>query len=148
MYICERCERTYEEESAVSYDSDHINVGCGVPLCVRNEAVLSNCSYCGGYLVEADECVICGEYFLDDGNNGVCNECLEYYATFENAIRYGYDEKEEVKLNSYLLHEFSTSQIEAILQRELEDAIQLNKELSYEEFCLQDKWSFADWVKK
>jgi DNA-directed RNA polymerase subunit RPC12/RpoP len=74
MYICVECGRIMEDYS--SWTEPHGEDMCG-------------CSYCGGEVEEAKECVICGEYHLEeDLTNGICELCSQEQIDCARAFRY------------------------------------------------------------
>lgn len=149
MLICDRCGQVIAEEDLdLTHDRDYVNNGVGRE-CVRDDEFYKECG-CGGDWVDATECKVCGEWFNDEHYRKVCDDCLDENATFENAIKMGDEEycQHEVKINGYLANEFSTDQIEAILERELVEAEKLGTALSYREYLFNDKDAYADWLNK
>lgn len=134
MYICKECGDTYTENDAPKY-KDFTRFG--------EKHFIDDC-FCGGELVEANECEICGEYTA----NTFCEDCLTEYQKPIKAKAYGDTRKESVEINGYLAFEFTASQIEEILWRELQSAIILGAENKAKEFCGDDIVHFEDWLKK
>ena len=48
-------------------------------------------------------------YAIDDLEWEICEDCYEYYYTFENAINFGDKNKKQIKLTGYLASEFDSS---------------------------------------
>jgi len=138
MLICDRCGALMNEDDA-QYDTRNSDVGDFIKCCS-----------CGGDWIEATECKICGEWFNDEKSRNVCDYCLEENATFENALKMGDEEdcQENIKLNGYLIAEFSKSRIEQILTNILRETQDLKLPLKYEKFLLGDKDYFAEWLEK
>lgn len=79
MYICVECGRITEDYS--SWTEPHGEGMCG-------------CSRCGGEVEEARECVICGEYHLEeDLTNGICESCCEKQFDYGIALKYLVEKK-------------------------------------------------------
>lgn len=133
-YICEECEKVIDEEELETYKEPHgevFNMWC----------------YCGGEYVPAETCELCGEPCLKI-YSGVCAECLNDCAELEEAIDYGEQNKKEILINGYLAREFTLEEIELILMREVREEKRLGLKLKYEEFCLEDKCDFAEFLKE
>lgn len=102
MLICEDCGRLYDE-----YD-----VGCHREA--HGEVRGDDCR-CGGTLIEAGMCHICGDY-INPTENDLCEDCIENGMTVENAIEIGEMNREEVELNGFFLSFMSQRDIEDILE--------------------------------
>lgn len=103
----------------------------------------AECS-CGGEFVEADECELCGEWFLDDElTNGFCDDCLESEMTFENAEKFG---AEENCLNYFYECVLGIDKINEILGKYLREYNVASDETKATSFCKEDKYAFAEWL--
>lgn len=150
MVICEDCGAVLDENDLItskSYVSDYMG-GC--------YETYSVCT-CGGDVVEATQCEICGEYFRsDEMHDGICDECLEEEMTVENAIECGKDgsARLDISLNGFLASVFSKEKIDEILTEELEKLINISDcNANYvidraEEWCREDASYFAGWLKR
>lgn len=138
MYICKECTEVFDEPKPIESD-------CGYETSVGYAQVneeFSCCPHCGSEDIEiAKKCDICGEYTFE---NAVCDNCLEENATLENAIKYGNDEKVKVELNSFFAWSLSSAEINDILAQWCEEN---QGALFLKEFCSQNKYDFARWVK-
>lgn len=103
------------------------------------------------YEEELFECELCGGRELEeDINNGVCDRCLEKEISFIKAVEYGANRKEQVELNGFLFSQFTDREIEEILIEELKkygEVFPLKLRKGIEEYCLDDKWDFAEFIK-
>ena len=84
MMVCEDCGRAYND----FYGADDF----------YNE---DECRACGGALVEAVECPMCGEWA--PRSQELCNTCYESIKTVESAILAGESTKEFIDVNSFAL---------------------------------------------
>lgn len=79
MYICLECGEMFEDFT--TWTEPHGEQLCG-------------CPYCKGAYEEAKECVVCGEYYLEeDLTNGVCEDCAERMFYYDTALKYLQDKK-------------------------------------------------------
>ncbi len=103
MFICEECGIEYEDRIAFRLDLD--------------------CRKCGGRLLEAKECKVCGEYHIEDELiGGVCEDCIdEYRRDIDACAEIGSESRETVEINSFLLSFFDAKEIEAILLEHLKE---------------------------
>lgn len=105
------------------------------------------CPCCGSEdLEEGEECVCCGEVFPREEMYG--NVCLDCFFEYERKWKFWYNkceehsEKDTVKLNIFLLYQFTPEQIEEILLKELEKREKNSTNgISCEEFMTAD----TDW---
>ena len=149
MYICNRCGNLCEDDELPTYEED-FGFETGVGWKAMKQTFVDTCS-CGGDFVEARECALCGEYFDKEEGWRVCKHCLEEGATYENALAVGEENKDSVKINGFLANVFTESQIEEILQRELDQARKLTPTDINEQakqYCLDDSDYFGDWLEK
>lgn len=150
MVVCEDCGATLDENELVttrSYVSDYMG-GC--------YEYSTGCS-CGGPVTNAEQCVICGEYFKEDEmHDRICDECLKEEMTVDNAIECGKDgsARTEVSINGFLAFCFNQEEIDSLLTKALEDKIN-NSDAAVngaidnaEEWCKEDLSYFADWLKR
>lgn len=150
MYICDNCGCTCDDDDLPIYEEDY-GFETGIGFKSMKQTFVDNCS-CGGNFVEAQECEMCGEYFAeDDLEGGVCKECLEQNATFDNAIELGDENKDTVEINGFYASAFTLSEIEEILKRELVEAKKLAPDkinTDAKNYCLDDKSYFGEWLSK
>jgi predicted Zn-ribbon and HTH transcriptional regulator len=107
MLVCRECGYVFEEEEASNWVEEHGEENCGCPRCK-------------GEFEEAARCKICGEWFLDNGIDEVCEECKEQNLTYSNALKVGDKEKQTVEINGFLASVYSISEINDIIQRSYE----------------------------
>ena len=138
MYICERCKKEYDE--LPTYQED-FGYDVGIGRVQAWQTMVANCS-CGGDIVEATECEECGNLFIENGEQTICDECLEEYKTFDNAIKIGNKYKVRVNINQFLKMCFTEDEIEEILERELREAKKLGKSFNkeVEEYLNDNEW--------
>jgi len=103
------------------------------------------------HLVETKYCKICDKYYYDKDRevvNDICEYCLQEQANFNNALKYGEEQTQHLNINGFIASLLS----EETINKTLVDYIKLNKltrdELLAEQFCLEDKWDFAEFLKK
>ena len=96
MFVCEDCGREFED-----WEAERLNFDCR----------------CGGSLIEARECKVCGKARAEeDLINDVCESCIDKCRHNRDlCLQIGEDNRSAVKINSYLLSLFDEKDIEAIL---------------------------------
>jgi hypothetical protein len=115
MYICEICGRLYDGDFGTHYE--HHGHSSYYAEEVDNDAV---CGTCGGEYVEATKCAVCGEWFYDEENLGVCECCLDNAKTYENACKIWADDTNSVEVKPILNCVFGERKINEILFAYLE----------------------------
>jgi predicted Zn-ribbon and HTH transcriptional regulator len=138
MLVCRECGYVFEEEEASNWVEEHGEGNCGCPRCK-------------GEFEEAARCKICGEWFLDNGIDEVCEECKEQNLTYSNALKVGDKEKQTVEINGFMASVYSISEINDILQRDYERAHKtvlssMNIDIRY--YLEQNLSELADVVKE
>lgn len=112
MFICTDCGLVFEEVG--SYSENHASYGDAPAV-----EEWSCCPCCEGCFEEAEQCKICGEFFLQKNvHGGVCNSCIAEHSDIETCMQAS-NVKEAVELDLFLLSMFSVDQIEHILQEQL-----------------------------
>lgn len=82
MYICNKCGKVFDEAVVVRDDPSPDGVSL-VSGCYE----YFECPHCGsGDIDEAVECVVCGDYFADDGDD-ICQECFNKIENELDALR-------------------------------------------------------------
>ena len=130
MLVCRVCGEVFDE-SEVIIDSD---VNC--KLCPE-------CHSLG--VSEANKCEICGEYFYDEDNIGVCESCLDDNHDVETAFKYGADRMESVAVNGAIYALLTESEINAILTKYVEEHF-TDDSRAVANYCNEDKYDFANWL--
>ena len=112
-YKCKDCGRVFEDGDEKRWFEDS-----GEPMV--------GCPSCGGAYDEAVRCPVCYGFFLEEELYiGMCEDCgdekaSEYKYDFSSCFEIGkMDEKETVKVNSFLAYMYTEQQIEEILFRDL-----------------------------
>ena len=73
MYICNRCGKVFEDDEVVVVHDDPSPAGVGLS---SGAYEYYHCPHCGSDDIdEAVECAVCGDYFIDDGEE-ICEECF------------------------------------------------------------------------
>lgn len=138
MYKCEDCGELYEK----------------APVCRENrgefwgdsaEEEIAVCD-CGGTLVDAEQCAICGEYYAEyELISGVCDCCIsKQNSNVDFCVEVGEICPESVKINGFLASMFSADEINEILKREIKGATGVD----CSEFIATDKSWFAEKLKE
>lgn len=129
MLICEHCGKIYDEDDVGCHYEEH------------GERRSDGCR-CGGELVEAVECPVCGEYIEEE--DCICGVCYEEGMTIENAIKYGEEQPIDIPINEFVANVLSVKEINDILIeyiydnykdkcKEVRDYFELDV-ISYEDF--------------
>ena len=131
MLVCTNCGRVFEDDIAKKRLNGEEYYRC--PHCHDDE------------LVEATKCKICGEYFYDEDNIGVCEECLEVSETVEIALEYGAERMESVAVNGAFYAVYTEEEINAILTKHFEEHF-TDHAREVVRYCEEDKRDFAEWL--
>lgn len=131
MYKCYFCGAIVDED-----EYEHLDGDCPNPRC------------CGS-LEKAKDCKVCGEPFLSECGESVCDICLKEYATVDLALKFTTkrDCTETIEINEFLANMFSREEIERILTRELKEAEKIYPPIYKEkavEYLMEDLGWYAD----
>lgn len=116
MYICQRCGHLDDELDVCTQVHGETCMGDRFTESYVDDA----CRLCGGDMVEATECKVCGEYYdaTDPYNphwerpvEGICKKC----STFETAVAFGCSNIKQVDINGFFAHLYTTAEINDIL---------------------------------
>lgn len=146
MLICNICGTLYDGEVPASIE---IHGYTSLGNAIEEEVENTLCPCCKrGELVEATECAVCGDYFLDEHNYKVCDECLDNSKTLDTALAIGEENTTDVyvngfaktllgdkRINNIIVEYIRTHYTEDILKRRIEA------------YCDEDKDYFAEWVE-
>lgn len=109
MLICSHCGEHYEESELKYVRESHGEVHCDYTC------------HCGGELVGARKCLVCGEDFDNTDLHGVCEACLEEYETVETAVAIGSYSTVKREINGFFAHILTTEMINSILEKWVEE---------------------------
>lgn len=98
-------------------------------------------------LEEATKCEICGEYFYDEDNTGVCDECFEANEDVGTALEYGSYNTELLEINGLISKLLGKKLINEILTKYVEEHYTDNSKRIVR-YCEEDKSHFAEWLKE
>ena len=114
MYICERCGELYDEEDAfrTSYITDYTPFG-KVRLARCDD--LCACAHCGGDLVEAVPCEVCGAYVPDTGAR-ICDCCIEDAENVDTALKFGDTDTVSIEINGFAASALGVEWIQAMIR--------------------------------
>lgn len=138
--MCEQCGDVYE--NLPTHDED-LGYDVGVGKMVARVTLVDSC-HCGGNLVKATQCEECGEWFKKNGQQTICDKCLEKYKTLDNAIKLGDEYSIPKKINQFFAWCFSEVEINQILERELREAQKLGKQFVSKE--LESYFADNEWL--
>lgn len=136
IFICNHCERVFDDEDMGVYEEPH-GEETGV------------CPYCGSEdIEEALRCELCGEAHLpDELHDGWCDDCIaEYNNDIETCYKVGAYDRRGVELNGLLADLFSANEIEEILFNILVERAK-EADVDCSEFINTDKSLFVESVK-
>jgi hypothetical protein len=146
MLICTHCGKTYEGALPTCIEI-HGYTSLGNTL--AEEYVNTLCPHCKkGEMVEATECKVCGEYFYDENNYKVCDDCLDKSKTLDTALAIGEENTTDVYVNGFAKTVLGDKRINEIIVdyiRKHYDDSTLKKLIT--KYCDEDKAYFAEWVE-
>ena len=135
MWICNECVAVFENPSEY-YEHDTGYHGMDCPICGSDD------------IDEAKRCAECDEW-VNEKNlvNGLCPACIEKHANDYGTVKaYGADRKEAVEINGFLAWVFTPAEIEEILERELKNSG--NAEKDAHTFATDDPDDFTNWLNE
>ena len=135
MWICIECGAVFENPREY-YEHDTGYHG-------------ADCPHCGSDDIDgAERCAECDEWVNEEYLvNGLCPACIEKYAEdYETVTAYGADRKEAVEINGFLAWAFTPAEIEEILERELKNSG--NAEKDAHTFATDDTDDFTNWLNE
>ena len=96
----------------------------------------------------ASICKVCGDYFYDENNYHVCDDCLDKSKTLDTAIAIGEENTTDVYINGFVKTLLGDKRINDILVEYVrktytEDTIKKR----IVEYCDEDPIYFAEWVE-
>ena len=150
MYICKKCGEITEDIPYKVTSRGYFNSYDDFELPDGTEG---RCD-CGGKVVEAVQCVVCGEYVpLDESNSSVCEYCLDEEAEaspYEYGLKIGADNKTDIYINGLIPSILSTEEIEKILLAYIDEnnmnIDNFNKKC--ERYCREDMYCFSQYVEE
>lgn len=146
MLICTHCGKTYEGALPTCIEI-HGYTSLGNSL--AEEYVNTLCPHCKkGEMVEATECKVCGEYFYDESNYKVCDDCLDKSKTLDTALAIGEENTTDVYVNGFVKTVLGDKRINEILvdyiRAHYDDSTLKRRIINY---CDEDRSYFAEWVE-
>lgn len=146
MLICTHCGTTYEGELPTCIE---IHGYTSLGNAIEESGVDTLCPYCkGGELVVAKECKVCGDYFYDEYNYHICDDCLDNNKTLDTALAIGEENTTDVYINGFVKTLLGDKRINQILvdyvRKTYTDSLIKKHIVNY---CDEDKIFFAEWVE-
>ncbi len=142
MLVCNICGEVISEEELRTYKEIHDYSSIGQAFAERFTDFRCDC---GGEYVEATLCKICGKWFNNEDLHGVCESCLDYYETLDNALEIGEQYTEKVEINNFLAMVFGENEINAILTQAAKERF-ADHSKQVVEYLEDDKQAFSEWV--
>ena len=135
MWICNDCGAVFENPDEY-YEHDTGYHGMDCPHCGSDD------------IDEAKRCAECDECVNEEKLvNGLCAACIEKHAAdYETVKAYGGDRKEAVEINRLFAWAFTPAEIEEILERELKNSG--NAEKDAHTFATDDTDDFTNWLNE
>lgn len=151
MYICKKCGELFDDIPYEITSRGYFNSYDDFEL-PEGKTIL-RCDCCGGKIVEAEQCIVCGEYVpLDEINSNICEDCLDEEAEaspYEYGLQIGADNKTDIYINGLIPCILSTEEIEKILLAYIDEnnmkIDNFNKKC--EKYCREDMSCFAQYVE-
>jgi len=146
MYKCLSCGRILDDEDLSTRRMRISDYAGGTYVS------LTTCP-CGGDVVDVTACEGCDDYYEEDElHEGFCEHCLTQCATLDNAIECGIEDRDVVRINSFLTYLFSREQIEEILIKAVHEREAAGEGMGISEkardYCLDDMDWFSSWLQK
>ena len=143
MYICEECGKLFE--SLPTCENAHYNMSG--EFMGREELTETDCPHCGGEIVEARKCPFCGYNYIADDDD-LCDDCFDVWATKENAVEMGIDDRAEIEINGFLASVFTETEIFEVLLKEFDGLPPEIKRKHILNYCGEDKYLFKEWLEE
>lgn len=134
MYICDKCGEIRDDFDLRSYREAH------------GEEITDYSCGCGGELVEAKQCPICGEWFIAGEIGAVCDTCMKENETVGEALDMGERDKKSVDgINGFISEVLTVEQINKILTKWVEENF-TDHSKAVVDYCETDKQYFCDYL--
>jgi hypothetical protein len=146
MLICTHCGKTYEGALPTCIEiHGHTSLG----NTIEEIGVDTLCPHCKkGELVVATKCRVCDDYFYDENDYKVCDDCLDKNKTLETALAIGEENTTDVYVNGFVKTLLGDKRINDILveyvRKTYTDSIIKKRIVDY---CEEDPIYFAEWVE-
>lgn len=146
MLICTHCGKTYEGALPTCIE---IHGYTSLGNAITESGVDTLCPDCKkGELAVASVCKVCGDYFYDENNYHVCDDCLDKSKTLDTAIAIGEENTTDVYINGFVKTLLGDKRINDILVEYVrktytEDTIKMR----IVDYCDEDPIYFAEWVE-
>lgn len=135
-YICEKCKSVVEDWE-IGY---HIES--------YGERLRNDTCDCGGDLIPAKECKICGEIFnAEDLIGKVCEGCIEEHETIKNVLNAGDNDTQSVEINGFVASVLTEKQINEILVKWVEENF-TDHSVEVVKYCKQDELWFSEFLEE
>lgn len=135
MWICNNCGTVFENpREYYEHDTGYHDM---------------ECPHCGSdFIYGAKRCAECSEWVNEENLvNGLCAGCIKKHANeYETVKAHGADRKEAVEINGLFAWAFTSSEIEEILERELKNSGDSEKDTHT--FAMDDTDDFTDWLNE
>lgn len=141
MYICVDCGKVFDEEE-ISVWHESRGVYWGEPCTEK----MYGCPNCKGEFVKAKKCKICGDW-LKEYDWDICEECYSKYMTKETCLEIGKENASTIKLNDFIVSNFSKEEIEKIVMEKFQENAEKIAN-AVKDYCEYDMSYFVDWVGK
>lgn len=140
MLVCDRCghlvenlefSRTYDDNLLGGY-IDEADTTC--PCCKK------------GDLIPATQCSDCGKWFDNTDLYGVCEECLDEFATVGTALALGKNSTTDVEINGFIAEVLTPEQINKILTKWVEENF-TDHSKPVVDFLESDKQAYSEYIE-
>lgn len=138
MFKCMECGKTFEEPA--KWTEPHVEEMTGCPVCKGDYEEMEKCPVCNG------------EYAEDDFKGGVCKNCYDEAMSYRHDLKACYKasqhfDKEKVEINTLLTTQFTESEINMILFKELSTQHRIIQ-CDFADFIDADPEGFLHYLKK
>lgn len=135
MLVCTRCGMLVNEGDLKYVTEPH------------GETHLDTVCHCGGELVEAKKCKVCGKWFDSTDLHEVCECCLYEFETVETAINIGAENTEKRDINGFFADILTTDMINSILGKWVEENI-TDHSRSVIDYLEDDKMYYSQYLEE
>ena len=140
MLICNHCGHKTERLSSARIFDDNLLGG----YIDQSDTTCPCCS--DGEMIEATKCSLCGEWFDNTELHGVCEVCLDEFATVGTALAIGETATTDVEINGFIAEVLPPEQINKILTKWVEENF-TDHSKPVVDYLESDKQAYSEYIE-